>query len=147
MPTHDATIVRSSARPLHMRTRRDLIFSRRGSVRGERWLVKDPVSLRYVSLTSHEYFVLQQLRAPIALEELKERLEQRFFPRQTTIQEIQSVAALLHRRGLIVSDALGQGGTLFERAREKKVAQRWMTLTNPLFIRLPGEGVVEGVTT
>lgn len=102
------------------------------------WAVKDPLALRYFHLREEEYFLLQSLDGQVSLEKLRDVFEARFAPRRITLQQIQSFLGMLHREGLIVADAPGQGEELLTRANTLR-RQRWVqTAGNLLAMRFRG---------
>ncbi|QEG01411.1 HlyD family secretion protein [Stieleria maiorica] len=123
---------------LRLRRRLDLeIFPQRR--RGHNvWVIKDPLSLRYFQFREEEYAILQWLDGRTSLQRIKQRFEQRFAPQRMTQQRLHWFVANLHRNGLVLSDAPGQGTPL--RARFER--QRWSAWTsafaNPLAIRFRG---------
>jgi putative peptide zinc metalloprotease protein len=132
------TATSSSARPLPLVMRRDL------EIRGMRmrgrllWVVKDPVAMRYYQLRDEEYFVLKLLDGRTSSDEIQSRFEQRFAPRQLEPVRLQAFLARLHREGMAVSQAAGQGVELLER-RRKITRQAWFeTLSNVLALRFRG---------
>ncbi|MGB7344651.1 MAG: site-2 protease family protein [Pirellulaceae bacterium] len=100
-------------------------------------VVKDPITLRYWLLNEAETAVLKWLRSPVDLPELKSRLEGRFFPKRTTLTEMQSVIGMLHRRGLLLSSAVSQPVEM-ERRRSEQAKRRGLQWANPLMLRIPG---------
>ncbi|HEX5105719.1 MAG TPA: HlyD family efflux transporter periplasmic adaptor subunit, partial [Pirellulaceae bacterium] len=107
--------------------------------RGQRyWTIKDPVSLRYYQLRDEEHFVLGLLDGRHSLAEIVERFERRFAPRRLRSGDLAGFLLMLHREGLVVASAWGQGEHLIERRQQKrreKILAQWM---NVLAIRLPG---------
>src|SRR5260370_14449466 len=102
------------------------------------WVVKDPVAMRYYQLRDEEYFVLKLLDGRTSSDEIQARFEQRFAPRQLEPMRLQAFLARLHREGLAVSRAAGQGAELLER-RGKITRQAWFeTLSNVLALRFRG---------
>ena len=128
----------SSARPLPLVMRRDLTI-RSMRMRGRLlWVVKDPVAMRYYQLREEEYFVLRQLDGRVSSDEIQARFERRFAQRQLESPRLQAFLARLHREGLLVSLASGQGSELLAR-RKKLVRQAWLEgVSNILALRLRG---------
>jgi putative peptide zinc metalloprotease protein len=102
------------------------------------WSVKDPISLRYYQLRDEEYSILQMLTGPATLAELKERFEYKFAPLRINLPQLQGFLGMLHREGLIVSDAPGQGKQLLQRRRRLR-GQAWLArMTSVLAMRFRG---------
>ncbi|HVU88537.1 MAG TPA: HlyD family efflux transporter periplasmic adaptor subunit [Pirellulales bacterium] len=109
------------------------------SVAGRRsWAIKDPVALAYFRLRDEELAVLEMLDGRASAAEIMARFEQRFAPRRLTPEGLQGFLARLHRDGLIVSAAAGQGTQLLDRAGASLRRRRLASVTNLLSIRLPG---------
>jgi putative peptide zinc metalloprotease protein len=102
------------------------------------WTVKDPVSLRYYQLREEEYFILRLLDGAHSLDEIVAKFEQRFAPRRLRRSELSGFLLMLHREGLLVVQAMGQGETLLSRRSRRRRDLWFARLTNPLAIRLPG---------
>ena len=109
------------------------------TVAGRRsWAVKDPVALAYFRLRDEELAVLEMLDGRTSTAEIMARFERRFAPRRLTPEGLQAFLARLHRDGLIVSDAAGQGVQLLDRASTSLRRRQLASVTNLLAIRLPG---------
>lgn len=123
---------------LKLRRRRDLeIYPQRR--RSQRvWVIKDPLSLRYYQFREEEYRILQWLDGRSTLAQLKDRFEQSFAPRRMTQPHLHAFVAHLHRNGLVLSDAPGQGEQLRKRFDRQRHASLLESLTNPLAIRFRG---------
>jgi len=102
------------------------------------WVVKDPVGLQYFRFEEEEYAILQMLDGQSSLDEIAERFERQFPPQTIRTEELQQFIGMLHRSGLVITDAAGQG-TQLKKRRDKRVrAERLGTLTNILSIRFKG---------
>lgn len=132
------SLVASSSRPLGLRVRADLTARRQRYQGRSYWVVKEPVGLRYFRFQDEEYAVLRMMDGPTSLEDIKERFEQEFAPHKITYQDLQQFIGTLHRSGLVVSDAPGQGYQLKKR-RDKRSRQELLgKLSNILAIRFKG---------
>ena len=138
MPSLSDSLVASSSRPLGLRVRRDLSARRQKYQGRSYWVVKEPVGLRYFRFQDEEYAVLQMLDGPTSLEEVKERFEEEFAPHKITYQDLQQFIGTLHRSGLVVSDAPGQGFQLKKRRDERNRKELLGKLSNILAIRFKG---------
>ena len=107
-------------RPLALRMRRDLAVRRLQFGQRCYWNIKDPVALRYFQLRDEEYFILSLLDGKLGAQDIKTRFEQQFAPRKLDPRHLQGFLGMLHRQGLIVADAEGQGKTLLRRRGEER---------------------------
>jgi putative peptide zinc metalloprotease protein len=138
MPTLADTIVSSSSRKLTIRARPDL-KARRHRYQGRNyWVVKDPVGLQYFRFEEEEFAILQMLDGQSSLDDIAERFEEEFPPQTIKVEELQNFIGMLHRSGLVLSDAPGQGWQLKERRDEKKWKELLGALQNVLAFRMRG---------
>jgi putative peptide zinc metalloprotease protein len=128
----------SSARPLPIRRRPDLVARQQHYLGRSYWVVKDPVGLNYYRLHEEEYAILQWLDGRISLDEVKERFEDEFPPQKITLEELQQFLGMLHRSGLVVADLAGQGRQLILRRSERRRKQFFANISNILCIRFKG---------
>ena len=128
----------SADRPLAMRMRPDL-ECRQLSMRGRpQWSIKDPLARRFYQLREEEFFVLRQLDGRISMAEIGRRFEREFAPRRLAPLRLQAYLGLLHRSGLIVAEAQGQGEELLDR-RKRLVRESWLeAASNLLSLRFRG---------
>jgi putative peptide zinc metalloprotease protein len=138
MPTLADSLVSSSSRPLTLRMRPDL-SSRRVRYHGQTyWVVKEPIGLNYFRFHEEEYAILCMMDGNSSLESIKERFEAEFTPQKITFQDLQQFIGMLHRSGLVVSDAIGQGRQLRKRRDEKKRRELMGKFTNVFAVRWRG---------
>ena len=138
MPTLADSIVSSSSRKLTIRARPDL-KARRHRYQGRNyWVVKDPVGLQYFRFEEEEFAILQMLDGDSSLDEIAEQFEREFPPQTIRVEELQNFIGMLHRSGLVLSDAPGQGWQLKERRDEKKWKELVGALSNLLAFRFRG---------
>jgi len=102
------------------------------------WVVKEPVGLNYFRFHEEEFAILQMLDGDTSLEEIKDRFEAEFTPQKITYQDLQQFVGMLHRSGLVVSEAAGQGRQLKKRRDEKTRKQLLGKFTNVFAIRFRG---------
>ena len=134
---HDS-LLSSSARPLSIRRRPDLIARRQHYLGRSYWVVKDPVGLNYYRFQEEEYALLNWLDGHISLDEIKDRFEEEFPPQKITLDEIQQFLGMLHRSGLVIAAVGGQGKQLLKRRRERRRKEFLGALANVLCIRFKG---------
>jgi putative peptide zinc metalloprotease protein len=138
MSTLADSLVSSSSRKLPIRCRPDL-KARQQRYQGRLyWVVKDPVGLQYYRFEEEEYAILQMLDGHSSLDEIAERFEREFPPQTIRTEELQQFIGMLHRSGLVITDAAGQGQQLAKRRGEKTRQQRMATLANILSVRFKG---------
>jgi hypothetical protein len=102
-------------RPLPLRMRTDLIVREQWFNGRRHFVIKDPIALTYVYLTEQEHLVLQSLDGETSPAQVQERFRERFAPQQLPPAQLHSFASQLHRQGLVLSDAPGQGTLLADR--------------------------------
>ena len=73
MVTLADSLLSSSARPLPIRKRPDLLAQRQRYEGEVYWVVKDPVGLNYFRFQEEEFFILNQLDGRSSLDEIKAR--------------------------------------------------------------------------
>ncbi len=138
MATLAQSLVSSSSRRLPIRKRPDL-RARQHRYQGRLyWVVKDPVGLQYYRFEEEEYAILQMLDGELSLDQIAERFEREFPPQTIRTEELQQFIGMLHRSGLVLTDATGQGQQLVKRRNERKHKERLATLTNILSVRFKG---------
>lgn len=148
MATLAESLVSSSSRPLTVRKRPDLTASRHHYQGTGYWVVKEPVGLQYYRFHDEEYFILGMLDGHVSLQQIKDGFERRFAPQKITFGDLQQFIGMLHRSGLVISNAPGQGKALKERGRTKKRKEMVGKFTNLFAIRFRGfdpEKVLNGI--
>jgi putative peptide zinc metalloprotease protein len=138
MATLADSLVSSSSRKLPIRKRPDL-RARRHRYQGRiYWVVKDPVGLQYYRFEEEEFAILHMLDGQSSLDEIAQRFERDFPPQTIRTEELQQFIGMLHRSGLVITDAPGQGHQLVKRRNERVNKQRLAALSNILSIRFKG---------
>ncbi|MDX1944966.1 MAG: HlyD family efflux transporter periplasmic adaptor subunit [Pirellulaceae bacterium] len=118
--------------------RADLEIQRQTWQGRQYWLVKDPLALKYFRFESEELAILKMLDGQTSSDEIRERFAGEFAPQRISASELQSLLANLHKSGLVVVDAAGQGEQLLVRDRVRRRKALWGTLANVLSLRLRG---------
>src|SRR5262245_7152805 len=138
MATLAESLISSTSRPLTLRMRPDL-SARRHRYQGRTfWVVKEPVGLNYFRFHEEEYAILCMLDGQSSLDDVKEQFEDEFAPQKITFPDLQQFIGQLHRSGLVISDAVGQGRQLKHR-RDLRWRREWMArLSNIFAIRFRG---------
>ncbi|MFV1968994.1 MAG: hemolysin D, partial [Pirellulaceae bacterium] len=94
--------------------------------------------LNYFRFHEEEYAILCMMDGRSSLEEIKEQFEDEFTPQKITYPDLQQFIGMLHRSGLVISEAAGQGRQLRKRRDEKK-RREWMgKMSNIFAIRFRG---------
>ena len=108
-----SALISSATRSLMLRMRGDLIAKRQRYLGRSYWVVKEPISLKYYRFQEEEYAILRLIDGRRSLDEIKQAFELEFRPQKVTLSDIHQFVAQLHRSGLVVSDAPGQGKSLY----------------------------------
>src|SRR6188508_2696195 len=138
MSTLADSLVSSSSRKLPIRKRPDL-KGRQHRYQGRMyWVVKDPVGLQYYRFEEEEYAILQMLDGQKSLDEIAQQFERDFPPQTIRTEELQQFIGMLHRSGLVITDAAGQGKQLVKRRRERVYQERMASVANILSLRFKG---------
>jgi putative peptide zinc metalloprotease protein len=138
MATLAESLISSTSRPLTLRMRPDL-SARRHRYHGRTfWVVKEPVGLNYFRFHEEEYAILCSLDGCSSLDEIKEQFERDFTPQKITFQDLLQFVGMLHRSGLVISEASGQGVQLRKRRDEKKYRELMGKLANVFALRFRG---------
>ncbi|HUT12002.1 MAG TPA: HlyD family efflux transporter periplasmic adaptor subunit [Thermoguttaceae bacterium] len=128
----------STARGVALRMRPDLSIHPQQVGQQRYWVVKDPVALAYFHLRDEEHAILQMLDGRTSLAEIKRRFEQAFAPLQLTVERLHAFLFRLHRCGLVLSEAVGQGSQLLIRHNRRRRLDRIRSITGVLAIRFRG---------
>jgi putative peptide zinc metalloprotease protein len=132
------SLVNSAMRPLKLRRRPDL-ESRRHKYDGRAyWVVKEPVGLNYFRFHEEEFAILNMLDGETSLQSIKDRFQAEFAPQRISLQDLQQFVGMLHRSGLVISHATGQGKPLRRRGETKKRKELIGKLSNIFAIRFRG---------
>lgn len=138
MATLAESLVSTTSRKLTLRMRPDL-SARMHRYHGKTyWVVKEPVGLSYFRFHEEEYAILCMLDGHSSLDDIKERFEDEFTPQKITFPDLQQFVGMLHRSGLVISDAPGQGRQLKRRRDEKKRRELMGRLANVFALRFRG---------
>jgi len=134
MPLSD----RTTERPVALTRRQDLVIVPQ-HFRGERfWIVKDPLSFRFVRLREGEFAIFEALNGRNSLNDLALLYETRFTPQRIRTEEISRFIGTLHQAGLLVSERPGQGTVLRKRGDDRRRRERRARWLNPLAVRFRG---------
>jgi putative peptide zinc metalloprotease protein len=132
------SLVNSAMRPLKLRRRPDL-ESRRHKYHGRSyWVVKEPVGLNYYRFHDEEFAILNMLDGRTSLQQIKDSFQAEFAPQRISLQDLQQFVGMLHRSGLVISHASGQGRQLRRRGDQKKRKEFLGKLANIFAIRFRG---------
>jgi putative peptide zinc metalloprotease protein len=117
--------------------RPDLICREQQTGSQEAWVVKDPVSLRYFTLTPQEFAILNWLDGENSLQDICREFANAFPPQRITPAHLQSFFTNLYENGLITAEAPDQGSILLDNRGRQQRRERLQTWLNWLAIRLP----------
>eukprot|EP00913_Durusdinium_trenchii_P028467 g26695.t1 len=126
------------ARPMPIRRRKELAATPQWHRGHRHWVVKDPVSLRYFHLRDEEHAIWQALDGKSTVDDVCRQFERRFTPQRMSAAQLRGFLSRLHRDGLIVTDAAGQGDELIKRLHKSRKEAIKNAATNILAIRFPG---------
>lgn len=138
MTTMADSLVNSAMRPLRLRRRPDLSAKRHRYHGRIYWVVKEPIGLNYYRFHEEEYAILNMLDGVTSLQQIKDRFQAEFAPQRITLQDLQQFVGMLHRSGLVISQATGQGRQLRRRGDEKKKKELLGKLANVFALRFRG---------
>ena len=138
MATLADSLISSTSRPLTLRMRPDLTSKQQRYHGRSYWVLKEPVGLNYFRFHEEEYAILCMLDGQSSLDDVKERFETEFTPQKITFQDLQQFVGMLHRSGLVISEATGQGKQLKKRRDEKKKKELLGKFSNVLALRFRG---------
>ena len=134
---HDS-LLSSSARPLPIRRRPDLIAAP-PALPGPQLLDRQgPGGAELLPLPGRGIRHPELLDGDISLDEIKDRFEDEFPPQKITLEELQQFLGMLHRSGLVIAAVGGQGKQLLKRRRERRRKEFLGALANILCIRFKG---------
>ena len=126
------------SRSISLRRRPDLVVQPQPMADGRRWIVKDPVALRYFHLQDEEHFILQAVNGHASTDDICRAFEQQFAPKRLDSTTLHALLARFHGYGLLLVDQPGQGDQLLTRFFRQR-RQHWLTrLTSVLAIRFRG---------
>lgn len=138
MATLANSLVASSSRQMPIRVRPDLEYKKQRYQGRVYWVVKDPIALQYFRFEEEEFAILQMLDGLSSLEDIAEKFEAEFPPNKIKVEELQQFIGTLHRSGLVIADAPGQGEQLQKRGEERKWGELKGKMTNVLSVRFKG---------
>jgi hypothetical protein len=138
MATLADSLVSSTSRAVKLRMRPDLT-ARKHRYHGQiYWVVKEPIGLNYFRFHEEEFAILNMLDGRTSLDDIKQEFEATFTPQKITFGDLQQFVGMLHRNGLVISEASGQGKQLRRRRDEKKWRELMGMLANVFALRFRG---------
>ncbi len=132
------SLVSSASRQLPLRMRPDLSVRYHKYQGKPYWVVKEPVGLKYYRFQEEEYSILRMLDGTCSFEDIKERFEQDYAPQKISLNDLQHFIGMLHRSGLLITDAEGQGPQLRKRRDQTSRRELMQKFSNVLAIRFKG---------
>ena len=101
------------------------------------WVIKDPVSLRYYRFSREEYFILDQLRKGVTLEELKEAHREEFQDDSLRADEIGGFLGSLMSRNLVLLPQPNRDELLYLGSRRRRRLKWISQLSSFMFFKIP----------
>ncbi|MFM8251091.1 MAG: hemolysin D [Planctomycetota bacterium] len=138
MATLADSLISSSSRAVRLRMRPDLIARQHRYHGRVFWVIKEPVGLNYFRFHEEEFAILRMLDGISSMEQIKEQFEEEFTPQKITFQDLQQFIGMLHRSGLVISDASGQGRQLKQRGDQKRRQELMSKFSNLFSLRFRG---------
>ena len=123
-------MVASNQRPIPLRKRADLVVAKIDYLGVGYQVIKDPVALKYHRLQIEQYRILELLDGVRSLEAVRDDLKSEFPTLQITLSDIQQLITDLHRKGLVVSNRVGQGAAVV-RERQKSRNEKTIPTMRP----------------
>ena len=125
-------------RPSPLKMRADLIVQQVDCRGVTRFVIKDPVGLKYWHFNAKQMRVLETLDGSRSLEMIRQQVQAEFRSERITHWDIQKLILDFHKKGLVVSNRFRQAPVFINRRRDHKMQLLTQLLSNPLFIKLPG---------
>ncbi len=138
MVTLADSLVSSTSRAIRLRMRPDLSVKRQQYQGTSYWVVKEPIGLNYYRFHDEEYAILNMMDGQTSMETMKEEFERQFAPQKVSFSDLQHFIGQLHRSGLVISEAPGQGRQLKHRRDTKRRKEFLGKFTNVFAIRWRG---------
>ena len=138
MVTLADSLVSSTIRAVQLRMRPDLTVKRQQYQGISYWVVKEPIGLNYYRFHDEEYAILNMMDGQTSMETMKEEFERQFAPQKVSFSDLQHFIGQLHRSGLVISEAPGQGRQLKHRRDTKRRKEFLGKFTNVFAIRWKG---------
>ncbi len=138
MATLADSFISSTSRAVKLRMRPDLT-TRKHRYHGQTfWVVKEPIGLNYFRFHEEEFAILNMLDGHTSLDAIKQQFESEFTPQKITFGDLQQFVGMLHRNGLVISEASGQGKQLRRRRDDKKWKEFMGKMANVFALRMRG---------
>src|SRR5205823_11378478 len=97
-----SSLTSTTARPLAVQMRADLVVRRQRWQGRCYWTVKDPLTLKYYRFEEEEFAILSLLDGQTSGEQIREQFEARFAPQRLPTAQLQHLLVMLHRSNLLV---------------------------------------------
>ena len=128
----------TNSRPWSVRMRPDLEVITQEYQGRQYWIVKDPLALKYFRFEEQEYALLAMLDGQASLDGIREQFERRFAPQRISPRQLHQLVGMLHKCGLLLADAAGQGEQLAARDDARRRQVLLGKFSNLLAIRFRG---------
>lgn len=103
-----------------------------------RFVIKDPIGMKYWHLNAKQIQVLKSLDGVRSLEAIRRQVQDHFRSERVTHWDIQKLILDFHKKGLVFSRRFGQAPIYMDRRRDHTMRQLTQLISNPLFVKLPG---------
>ncbi|MFO0905399.1 MAG: hypothetical protein U0939_20490 [Pirellulales bacterium] len=130
--------VDAAALPLRLRWRPDLQANAMTLGGRRRWIVRDPLTRRHFQFQEEEFSIAMLLDGRRSLREIEQAFATQWPLLRFSAPQFQHFLSRLHRDGLLIDDAGGQGRLIRQRRQQRA---RWSWVAWPaqlLALRLPG---------
>jgi putative peptide zinc metalloprotease protein len=101
------------------------------------WVVKDPVALRYFRFNREEYFIIEQLRRGVSLDQLKEAHRREFRGADLTNQEVGQFISSLTTTNLLIVQQAGRDEMLYQASKRRWKVKLISQISNFMFFKIP----------
>ncbi|HUE71145.1 MAG TPA: site-2 protease family protein [Pirellulaceae bacterium] len=128
----------TTSHTLSVRMRPDLEVTTQEYQGRQYWIVKDPLALKYFRFEEQEFALLEMLDGRASLDDMRNQFERRFAPQRINHRQLHQLIGQLHRSGLLLADAPGQGEQLAARDATRQKQVLLGKLSNLLAIRFRG---------
>jgi putative peptide zinc metalloprotease protein len=137
MPSLTATPGLQGRKQVRLRLRRNLIVVAQPEGGRTRYVIKDPVSLRYFRLDERQRFIVERMDGRSTLEEIQRAFEELHRPERLPLEELEGFAAQLVNNGLAQNDTPLASPLLREQAEHQRRSRRRQKWLNFLCIKVP----------
>ena len=136
MRTHGSNQAGEGRTHVRVRARQNLRIVAQENARATKYVVKDPITMRYFHLDSKQHYLFSLMDGARTLAQLKTEYERQFRPDRLAMEELEDFVAQLLDGGLVTNNSPSASERLIERA-EKQSLRTWLARLNLLYIKIP----------